>query len=152
MAPIHNWKQELAQYMLAYFLWAVAIALAVLAAMVARETYLLLVALNPIHRYTAHAINNFLVLLLGLLVLGLIVFAEHYYRTAVPQGRLAARFARLTMVLVGVIATLHTVRVIALASAGALTLVDPALTVLEWIIVAALARYNRRAVRGSIAD
>jgi hypothetical protein len=152
MAPIHNWKQELAHYTLAYLLWVVAIVLAVLGAMVARETYLLLVALNPIHRYIAHAINNFLILLLGLVVLGVIVFAEHYYRTAVPQGRLAARFARLTMILVGVIAVLHTVRVVALASAGVFTLVDPALTVLEWAVVALLRWYRRRAVRHSIAD
>jgi hypothetical protein len=133
-----DWKRDLVGYGAAYLLWAVTIALAVVAAALAREAYMLLLGVNEVNRYFIQASHNFLVLLLGLLVLAVVVFAEHHYRTAVPKGWLARRFFRLAAILVGLIALLHTVRLVLLFTLGAASSGDGLLAGGEWVVTLVL--------------
>jgi hypothetical protein len=130
--------RTLLRYGVAYLLWLVTVALALLAALVVRDSYALLIALNPVHRYTAHALSNFLFLLLGVLVLIVIVFAEHWYRTAVGRGLLAGRFGRLAAILVAVIALLHSIRAIAEVWIGQASPMSLGVAGLEWLAVLGL--------------
>lgn len=135
--------RTLLRYGIAYLLWLVTIALALLAALVVRDSYAFLIALNPVHRYTAHAFSNFLFLVLGLLVLVVIVFAEHSYRTAVGRGLLAARFGRLTALLIAIIALLHSARAIGEVWIDQASLISFGVAGLEWLVVLALWQLRR---------
>jgi hypothetical protein len=135
--------RTLLRYGLAYLLWLVTIGLAVLAALVVRESFDFLVALNALHRYTAHAVSNFLFLVLGVLVLIVIIFAEHWYRTGVPRGLLAARFGRLAAILLAVIAFLHSARAIVETAIDQASLISFGIAGLEWLVVVVLWQFHR---------
>ena len=106
-------------YGTAYLLWMVTIALSVLGAIVARSTYQLLLTTTAWHRYTLHALNQFLTFFLAFLLLCLIVFVESFYRTGVRRGDLLARFCLLTAIELAFFAVLHVIRVILLWVSGA---------------------------------
>ncbi|RIK44274.1 MAG: hypothetical protein DCC55_02890 [Chloroflexi bacterium] len=135
--------RTLLRYGVAYFLWLVTIALAVLAALVVRDSYSFLIAVNPLHRYAAHAISNFLFLILGLLLLIVIIFAEYWYRTGVEKGRLAARFGRLVAILVAVIALLHSARAIGEVLIDQTSFISFGIAGVEWLVVLALWQLGR---------
>ena len=104
-------QAKFAHYMLAYLLWLVSCALAVLVAVTIRSTYYyILLAFDSAQRYTARAIDDFAILLLGIGILFVIVLAEHYYRTGVQTGRLWVRFCFFSMSEFGLLALLHLIQ------------------------------------------
>jgi len=98
---------KISHYILAYLLWLVSCGLAVLVATAIRSTYHILLAFDFSQRYTARAVDNFSVLLLGIGILLVIVLVEHFYRTSVPTGQLFARFCLFTLCELGLLALLH---------------------------------------------
>lgn len=82
---------RIVRYGLAYFLWLVTIALAVLAALALRDTFRFVLISMQLHRYTIYANSQIVTLLLGFLVVLLVIVVEHMYRTAVPKGLLTVR-------------------------------------------------------------
>ena len=98
------------QYVLAYLLWLITGAVAVIGAAVLRSTYQILLAFDFSQRYTARAVDDFSVLAIGIGLVVLVIFVEHYYRTAVQKGRLWLRFCWLTLLELGIIALLHFVQ------------------------------------------
>ncbi len=97
-------------YALAYLLWLITSAIAVLGATVLRSTYQILLAFDFSQRYTARAVDDFSVLVIGIGLVVLVIFVEHHYRTGVPKGQLWLRFCWLTFVELGLIALLHVVQ------------------------------------------
>lgn len=97
-------------YGLAYLLWLITSAVAVIGATVLRSTYQILLAFDFSQRYTARAVDDFGVLVIGVGLVVLVIFVEHHYRTAVQKGRLWLRFCRLTFVELGLIALFHFVQ------------------------------------------
>jgi hypothetical protein len=98
--PFTNTMQTVLRYSLVYVFWLMTIALIVLVALVVRDSYEFFVAISRLHRYAAHAGNNFLTLLLGMVMLVALIFTEHWYR-GVGMGRRCralASFARQTLV------------------------------------------------------
>jgi hypothetical protein len=139
-----DWKRDLVHYAAAYLLWLITVALALFAGAVARDCYMLLLAVSEANRYLARATHNFLIILLAMLILGLIVFVEHHYRTAVPKGSLGARFFRMAAILLGVIAGLHTIRLAMLLTLGPATPLDVVITGAEWLATVLFVWLHRR--------
>ncbi|CAN5837719.1 hypothetical protein BH10CHL1_BH10CHL1_45480 [soil metagenome] len=98
-------------YILAYLLWLLTCAVAVLVAVTLRSTYHVLLAFDFSQRYTARAIDDFAILILGIGLLFVIVLVEHYYRTGVQTGRLFMRFCLVTLSELGLLALLHLTQV-----------------------------------------
>lgn len=102
-------------YALAYLLWAITIVLGGLALLQARDAYLSVVVIstynrvkdNPTALFNAslqtRTMDQWSYLLLGLLLVVLIVFAEYFYRTGVQPGSLRLRFFQVTTVEFGVL-------------------------------------------------
>lgn len=137
-------RSAVARYALAYLLWLITLALGLLAAAVAREGYMVLLAVNGADRYFAQATHNFLVLFLAIAVLILTVFAEHHYRTGVPKERLAVRFFRVAAIVVGSIAALHTLRLLLLWQVSGASSFDEIVVVGEWLATGILIWLWRR--------
>ncbi len=97
-------------YILAYLLWLISCALAVLVAVTIRSTYHILIAFYSSQRYMARAIDDFAILILGIGLLFVIVLVEHYYRIGVQTGRLFMRFCLFTLGEFGLLALLHLVQ------------------------------------------
>lgn len=85
-------------------------ALAVLAMIIARETYRSLLAFNFPQRFIARAVDNFAVLLLAILAMAVVILTEHYYRTGVSLNRLGERFCLVTALELGLLALMHGVQ------------------------------------------
>ncbi len=85
-------------------------ALAVLAMIIARETYRSLLAFDFSQRFIARAVDNFAVLLLAILAMAVVILTEHYYRTGVPLHRLGERFCLVTALELGLLALMHGVQ------------------------------------------
>jgi hypothetical protein len=95
-------------YGLAYLLWLVSFILGGMVLFQIREAYLSLVVVTTFKKVQGDATAEFYAglqtraldqwsyLLLGLLLIVLIVFIEHHYRTAVEPGLLRIRFFRVT--------------------------------------------------------
>jgi hypothetical protein len=102
-------------YILAYLLWIVSMGLGVLALFFIREAYLLAIVVSASNRsgrlpselfalaLQARAADQLSIVVLGLFMIILIVYLEHYYRTAVPAGSLWARFSLATAIELGVL-------------------------------------------------
>ncbi len=103
-------QAKFAHYILAYLLWLISCALAVLVAVTIRSTYHILIAFDFSQRYAARAIDDFAILILGIGILFVIVLAEHYYRTGVQTGRLFIRFCLFTLSELGLLALLHLIQ------------------------------------------
>ena len=135
--------QTVLRYSLAYVFWLLTIALIVLVALVVRDSYEFFVAISRLHRYAAHAGNNFLTLLLGMVMLVALIFTEHWYRTGVANGKLVGRFMRVVALLLASVAIFHTLRVVGEASIGQWSIISTGIAVLEWVAAAALWRFSR---------
>jgi len=103
-------NQSVYRYILAYLLWFITMALAVLAMIIARETYRSLLAFNFSQRFIARAVDNFAVLLLAILAMAVVILTEHYYRTGVSLNRLGERFCLVTALELGLLALMHGVQ------------------------------------------
>ncbi len=102
-------------YILAYLLWIISTGLGILALYFVREAYLLAIVVWASNRsgrppaelfdlaLRARAADQWSLLAIGILMVVLIVYLEHLYRTGVPSGSLWARFTLASAVEVGVI-------------------------------------------------
>jgi len=100
-------KTTFGEYVLAYLLWLVTIAISGLVAMVLREILIEFSALSGWSRYVAHTISQFSTILLGLGVLIIILLTEHLYRTGVQRGKLLIRFCFWAGLLLAIIGFAH---------------------------------------------
>lgn len=110
-----NSFQRLTAYALAYLLWVITTLLGGLALLQARDAYLSVVVLSTYNRvkdnptdlfYSSlqtRTMDQWSYLLLGLLLVILIVFIEHFYRMGVQPGSLRLRFIQVTTVEFGIL-------------------------------------------------
>ncbi len=80
------------RYVIAYLLWAVSVALAIVTLLAWRSSAMIVLGVTPWDRYVEHALNQFGFLFLAIFGLAVIVFIEHFYRRGVEQNRLFLRF------------------------------------------------------------
>jgi hypothetical protein len=99
------------QYILTYLFWLITCGLALLDALVLRSTYHVLLTFDFSQRYAARAVDDLSVLVLGVLLLILVIFIEHYYRTGAQNNKLLTRFCLLTTIELGMLALLHLVQI-----------------------------------------
>jgi hypothetical protein len=102
-------------YVLAYLLWAASLLLGVFSLYSVREAYLLALVFSAYNRrgisageildqaLQARAADIWSIFILGLLMVVLVVYLEHFYRTAVPAGSLGVRFALVSAIELGVL-------------------------------------------------
>ncbi len=120
-----------ARYVLAYVLWAVSIVLGAGVSLLARDSLMNALAIassigrtqqNPSQAFYSglqiRAGDTWSYLLLGLALVLLVVFVEHWYRTGVPLGRLLPRFLLVTAVELGVLSAAHGIYFVLAASTG----------------------------------
>jgi hypothetical protein len=98
------------QYALAYLFWAISVVLAFVALLVWRTSAMIALGITQWDRYLEHALNQFGFLILAVVGLSVIVFAEHFYRTGVEKLHLLRRFLLLTGIEVLIIALAHLVQ------------------------------------------
>jgi len=110
-----NSFRRLTTYALAYLLWVITILLGGMALLQVRDAYLSALVMSTYDRFKDNATDLFnsslqirsmdqwSYLLLGLLLVILIVFIEHSYRTGVHPGSLRLRFFLVTAVEFGVL-------------------------------------------------
>ncbi len=80
-------------------------------------------ALMPWNRYTVHAINQFLTVILALPVLAAVIALESYLRNGANKGILAERVWRAASVILAVLAVIHGLRLLIEIALGAVNLV-----------------------------
>ncbi len=102
-------------YALAYLLWVISTILGGMVLLQARDAYLSVVVMSTYDRIKDNAtalfysnlqtrsLDQWSYLLLGLILVILIVFLEHFYRTGVQPGSLRLRFFQLTTIEFGVL-------------------------------------------------
>lgn len=95
------------EYVLAYLLWIVTIAISGLVALVLHETLVEFSELSGWNRYAVHAVSQFSTIFLGLGVLTIILMTEHLYRTGVQRGKLLIRFCFWAGLLLAIIGFAH---------------------------------------------
>jgi len=109
--------RQVPKYVLAYLLWVVSIALGALGALMIRQAVsgmFGIALLNAVPeqefslRMQSNAADRFGVVILGIVLLMLIVVAEHYYRTGVQQGRLLRYFSLFTAIELAVLLVANT--------------------------------------------
>ncbi len=115
--------KQFVSYGTAYLLWAVTIAGSLLLAVVMRATYHFALEQTAWDRYSLSAIERFATLFLGMILVVLFIFTEHFYRTAVEKERLWERFIRVSAIGLGIYAAIGSIRVAMEWSVG----------VFEWI-------------------
>lgn len=86
-------KTSIGHYVLAYLLWLITLALNIVVSLVIIESSVELMSAAEWHRYPIHAVRQFMTFFLGLIVLVLLVWNEHHYRTGAERNRLLERFA-----------------------------------------------------------
>ena len=113
-------KNKVGWYALAYALWAVSLAGAIWAGLLTRQALVNSVSVASLSRAKESAHAAFYIdlqiragdvwsyLVLGLVMVVVVVFLENYYRSAVPSGRLLARFLLVTTVTIGVLCAAST--------------------------------------------
>ncbi len=110
--------RQVPKYALAYLLWAVSIALGALGALMIRQAIsgmfgVALLNADPEHEFSlrmqSNAADRFGVVILGIVLLMLIVVAEHFYRTGVKQGRLTRYFSLFTAIELAVLLVSNTI-------------------------------------------
>ncbi len=139
------------RYVIAYLLWTVSVALAIVTLLAMRSSAMIALGVTPWDRYVEHALNQFGFLFLAIFGLTVIVFTEHYYRTGVEQGRLYLRFFWITYIELAVLLFAHLVRLF-----GGMALDLPVMATLPFVAgellfcIVALVLY-RRAVRAYVS-
>ena len=116
------------RYVIAYLLWAVSVALAIITLLALRSSAMIALGVTPWDRYVEHALNQFGFLFLAIFGLTVIVFTEHYYRTGAEQGRLYLRFFWITFIELAVLLFAHLVRLF-----GGIALALPVMATLPFV-------------------
>ncbi len=110
--------RQVPKYVLAYLLWVVSIALGALGALLIRQAIsgmfgIALLNADPEQEFSlrmqSNAADRFGVIILGIVLLMLIVVAEHFYRTGVQQGRLLRYFSLFTAIELAVLLVSNTI-------------------------------------------
>jgi hypothetical protein len=115
-----NQKRQVLSYVLAYILWAISTGLGILVLTKSRETVLLAMVVssnvgNPTKSQQfyssliAAAIDNWSILVIGVLVLILLVGIENLYRMSVPSGKLLKRFFLISGIECGLLFYIHSI-------------------------------------------
>jgi len=99
-------------YVLVYLLWLVTAALGVLSAVWVHGTLQLALVTTSWHRYSLNAVDKFSMFFLGLLLLGMFIFSEYYYRTGARKGKLLSRFGLFTAVELGILLVMYGIRLV----------------------------------------
>lgn len=89
-----NWTQ----WLLVYLFWIITAGLGFLCLISARNLSLSVLYLFSVSRWSASAIDKMTFLILGVLWLVLVIFAEYYYRGAVPKNILWKHFSLITSI------------------------------------------------------
>lgn len=132
------------QTVLAYVLLIVTVALGLLVALGLQGAVLAVVYGAELHRYTARAFNMLTIVAVGLLLLLLLILAEHRYRTARTLPQLLARFCQFTGVELVMLGIAHGVRVVGLWLDDVLVMPWLLLALVEFILGIALFRIRPR--------
>ena len=110
-----NSFRSFSTYALAYLLWAISVILGGMVLYQGRDALFSVVVVTTYDRFKDNAtalfysslqtrsMDQWSYLLLGLLLIVLIVFIEHYFRTGVQPGSLRLRFFQVTMIEFGVL-------------------------------------------------
>lgn len=143
--------KEYARYVLAYGLWLVSIVAGSVIGLLTRDAVLNVLALSAAGRmqqspslafYTGlqlRAGNIWSYFLLGIVLVVMVVVLEHWYRTAVPLGRLAERFFLTTAIELAVLFVGHAFYFALFLSAGLAPWRSVAIPALELLAVGACA-------------
>jgi len=91
-------KRKWIQWILVYVLWIITAGLGFLCLISARSLSLSILYLFSVSRWAAPAVDKMTFLTLGILWLVLVIFAEHYYREALPRKTLWKHFSLITAI------------------------------------------------------
>ena len=109
--------REAPKYILAYLLWAVSIALGLVAALMVRQAVsgmfgMALLNAAPDREFSlrmqGNAVDRFGVVILGVVLMILIIAAEHLYRTGVQKRKLTRYFFQITAIELAVMLVANT--------------------------------------------
>lgn len=103
--------KQVVSYGTAYLLWVITLVGSILLAIAVRATYHFALEQTAWHRYSLSAVERFATLFLGLILVVLFIFTEHYFRTSVAKQQLWVRFSRLSAVGLGIFAATTALRV-----------------------------------------
>ena len=142
---------SIARYGLAYLFWAISVALAFVALLVWRSTAFIILGMTPWDRYAEHALNQFGFLFLAIVILGVIIFAENYFRTGIERNRLLPRFFLIALIEVAAIWIAHVIQWIGGMVLGfPESLVSPVILILELAAVILFFVLRRRFTKRTI--
>ncbi len=136
--------RQVPKYALAYLLWAVTIALGFYVINTVRQTVIGLMDLSrqgaaDVDQFSRlmqrNAVDRFGVVIMGLVLLIVIITAEHLYRTGVARGTLARSFFLITAIELGVLFVFDLIFYIAALSAGILTLAAGWIQLVEFALL-----------------
>lgn len=145
--------RQVPKYALAYLLWAVSIALGLYVINTVRQAIIGLLDLSrqgaaDVDQFSRlmqrNAIDRFGVVILGLVLLIVIIIAEHLYRTGVARGTLARSFFLITAIELGVLFVFDVVFFIAGLNAGILTVATGWVQLIELALLALFIWLYRR--------
>lgn len=141
--------QSTSRYALAYLFWAISVAGAVALLLAARSSVMIVLGVTQWDRYVEHALNQFGFLFLAIFGLGVIIFAEHYYRTGVEKNQLFTRFLLITFLQLLLFTGMHLVRIIGVGLFTSSTFVSVGIelvlcAVIFWLYRWAAQRVSRR--------
>lgn len=145
--------RQVPKYALAYLLWAVTIALGFYVINAVRQTIIGLLDLSRqgagnVDQFSRlmqrNAIDRFGVVILGLVLLIVIITAEHLYRTGVARGTLARSFFLITAIELGVLFVFDVLFFIAGLFAGILTAAAGLIQLVELALLALFIWLYRR--------
>lgn len=145
--------RQVPKYALAYLLWAVSIALGLYVINTVRQTIIGLLDLSrqgaaEVDQFSRlmqrNAVDRFGVVIMGLVLLMLIITAEHLYRTGVARGTLARSFFLITAIELGVLFVFDVMFFIVALSAGILTVAAGWVQLVELALLVLLIWLYRR--------
>lgn len=131
-----------ARYILAYLFWVVTVGISLLCAMLARTVYQYMIIFAGWNRYTIRAFDNFALIGLAVILVGVVVAAEHYYRTGVQGKRLFLHFSTFTLIEVGILAALQFMLLLMQFINGSIDLIAMGLFALMVLIAWLLLRWR----------
>ncbi len=91
-------KTNWIQWILVYVFWVITAGLGFLCLISARNLSLSILYLFSVSRWVAPAVDNIISLILAVLWFVLVIFAEYYYRGAVPKNILWKHFSLITSI------------------------------------------------------
>jgi hypothetical protein len=139
--------KEFSRYTLAYVLWAVSIVLLGGIGLIARDSFVSLLAFlaSPLTQNNKSAdfyiglqirtADTWSFLILGFVVVASIVYIEYFYRSGVAKSRLLVRFLLITAIELAVLGLAHLTNFIIAVSIGATGWLNVYLPVIEIILM-----------------